>query len=243
MKNWLWIPLAAVIGVVAGSWGPRADIKLLKERMQQERMAKRQSASAGFDAFAHLTGIPDVAKSRAPDKGEKARVANGEKSVTNAVAKAAPPKPMSGKERAKERFHREDLRERINEAAELWKVRVDLATSQWKERLGIKNGTGADAFDSSIAEMNDELRELMQTMADEIEASGKMTPELALRLMGDATRIMAETYDSIGEALPEATRATVSEMPVFEFIDPTVAEPLISVQDKLDDAPLGRPRP
>ena len=65
-----------------------------------------------------------------------------------------------------------------------------------------------------------------------------MTPELGLRMMGDATTIMAETYEKIGACVPADRRGEVSEMQVFEFIDPGVAEPLISVQDKLEKFPM-----
>ena len=59
--------------------------------------------------------------------------------------------------------------------------------------------------------------------------------------MGDASSVMAEAYDGIATLLPPEKRGEVSELPVFEFIDPSVAEPLISVQDKLD-GPFSRPR-
>ena len=59
--------------------------------------------------------------------------------------------------------------------------------------------------------------------------------------MGDASSVMAEAYDGIAALLPAEKRGEVSEMPVFEFIDPSVAEPLVSVQDKFD-GPLGSQR-
>ena len=37
MKNWFWIPLAAIAGVIAGSWGPREDLESYKESVQAER--------------------------------------------------------------------------------------------------------------------------------------------------------------------------------------------------------------
>ena len=64
MKNWFWIPLAAIAGVVAGSWGPREDLEKFKEGVREERMQKKVSGTAGFDAFAKLANIPDVAKRR-----------------------------------------------------------------------------------------------------------------------------------------------------------------------------------
>ena len=239
MKYWMWIPLAAIVGLIAGSWGPREDLRLLKERMREERATKKVSRSAGFDAFAHLANIPDVAKRRPKNvvpTNEVAKVLQDEQPArTGMVAKAAAPTK-------RRRMSPEDLRARIDEAAELWRTRVELAAVQWKDKLGASEGERASAFDSAIACMNASLRETMQAMADEIEAAGKMTPELSLRLMGDASRVMAEAYDAIGAAVPEDRRAEVSEMPVFEFIDPSVAEPLIGVQDKLDGC-IWMPKP
>ena len=74
----------------------------------------------------------------------------------------------------------------------------------------------------------------MAALAEEIEQAGKVNAELSVRMMGDLTRNLAEAYDAIGAAVPPERRAEVSEMPVHEFIDPMVAEPLIGVQDKLE---------
>ena len=82
--------------------------------------------------------------------------------------------------------------------------------------------------------MNEQPYDTMLTMSTLLAQQDKMTPELGLRMMGDATTIMAETYEKIGACVPADKRAVVSEMQVFDFIDPGVAEPLISVQDKLE---------
>ena len=238
MKNWLWIPLAAIVGGIAGSWGPREDLAKFKECVREERAQKMASGAAGFDAFARLASIPDVASRRVNLKDGKVLA----KAVTNRVAEVVRPVPTEAKTNAvvngekpdpRLRLSREDLRVRIEEAAELWQTRVELAKTQWKEKLGI-SGERESSFESAVAAMNESLRDSMQALADEIEQAGKMTPELSLRMMGDAARIMAEAYDAVGAAVPEDRRAAVSEMPVFEFIDPMVAEPLIGVQDKLD---------
>ena len=241
MKNWFWIPLAAISGVIAGSWGPREDLERFKENVREERTQKKASGAAGFDAFARLANIPDVASRRA---GSKSKVGNvPAKTATNSVAEVAQPVPTEAKTNAvarggrpdlRSRLSREDLRARIEEAAELWQTRVELAKTQWKEKLGISGQKESEAFESAVATMNESLRDAMQALADEIERAGKMTPELSLRMMGDAARVMAEAYDAVGAAVPEDRRAEVSDMPVFEFIDPMAAEPLIGVQDKLD---------
>lgn len=239
MKNWFWIPLAAIAGLIAGSWGPREDLAAYKESVRAERTQKKASVSAGFDAFAKLANIPDVATRR-----PKARTNELARSVRHLAPTAGPmtngevvaegrqkgfEKPKNGRQ-----MSREDLRARIEEAADLWNTRVELAKTQWKEKLGVAAGA-AGTFDSAIADMNESIRASMQAFADEIERVGKMTPELSLRMMGDVSRTLAETYDALGAAVAPERREEISEMPVFEFIDPTVAEPLVGVQDKLED--------
>ena len=239
MKNWFWIPMAAIVGVIAGSWGPREDLERFKEGVREERTQKKVVGTAGFDAFARLANIPDVARRRpkartnelARSVGHSVPIA-GE--MSNGVAVAENPKAVPEEPKRDRRLSREDLAARIEEAAELWNTRVELAKTQWKGKLGIGNDAASASFDSAVATMNESLRDTMETFAEEIEAAGKMTPELGLRMMGDLTRTLAEAYDAIGAAVPSERRAEVSEIPVHEFIDPMVAEPLVGVQDKLE---------
>ena len=242
MKNWFWIPLAAIAGVIAGSWGPREDLESYKESVQAERTQKKVSGTAGFDAFARLANIPDVAKRRPKAlTNELARsvghsVPVGDTTNATVVAEIPDPKdPDAPKSRImRSNFSREDLEARIQEAADLWNTRVELAKTQWKGKLGIGDGKDAEAFDSAVATMNESLRDTMEALAEEIEKAGKVSPELGLRMMGDLSRNLADAYDAIGALVPADRRGEVSEMPVHEFIDPMVAEPLIGVQDKLE---------
>ena len=244
MKNWFWIPLAAIAGVVAGSWGSREDLEKFKEGVREERMQEKVSGTAGFDAFARLANIPDVAKRRPKARTNELARSVGHlapvEGTTNAAAVAEGQKAISEETKSKHRLSREDLAARIEEAAEFWNTRVELAKTQWKGKLGIKDEKSSEAFDSAVATMNGTLRDTMEAFAEEIENAGKMTPELGLRMMGDLTRNLAEAYDAIGAAVPPERRAEVSEVPVHEFIDPMVAEPLIGVQDKLEGGFMGR---
>lgn len=240
MRSWFLIPLAAILGLIAGSWGPREDLKALKARTEEAKNVRKASDASGFGAFAKMVNIPDVAKrpsrSRRPSTNEVATAAS-----TNApTASQSEPTPNPASSQShnphSRRLSREDLRARIDEAADLWRTRVELAKTQWKEKLGIADEKGSAAFEEAVADMNERLLETMTALAEEIDRAEKMTPELGLRLMGDASRVMAEAYDALGAAVPADRRGDVSELPVFEFIDPMVAEPLIGVQDKLDDA-------
>ena len=239
MKTWIWIPLAAIVGIVAGSWGPREDLRLYKERAEAAKTEKKASDASGFGAFAKMVNIPDVAKR--PGKRKLSQPSQtSQTSQTFQTSQTSQTFQTSQTSQPSQHPHphlsREDLRARIDEAADLWRTRVELAKTQWKAKLGMADEKSSAAFDGAFDAMNASLLETMTALAEEIEKAERMTPELGLRLMGDAAGVMAAAYDAIGAAVPADRRGEVSELPVFEFIDPSVAEPLIGVQDKLEGA-------
>ena len=242
-KCFYLLPLACLAGFLVGTWGPRADLRALKELVENEKKAATEQKPDGFETFARMAKIPETARHprrRRPSRAEARRsaiaVTNAPKEevsaaapkATNAVARADAPKP---------RRTPEDLAARIDEAQELWATRVDMARAQWKAKLNL-SGEAEKAFDDALQEMNEKLYASVTVLAERLVSAEKMTPELGLRLVGDTTAIMSETYDRIGSIVPQGRRAEVSEMQMVDFIDPVVAEPLIGVQDKLDHFPM-----
>ena len=248
MKTVIWLPIACLVGVIIGAWGPREELRDFKENVRKEAMqagkwsASRSVAANGFQSFTRLANIADethgprrkrptakplfaVATNKTP-----AKVASTTNKPPSKVA-AGPTQPSAG---PTERVSPRDLRARIEEAQDLWNARVEVARAKWKTKLGM-DAAAAERFDAVLDGMNEQLYDTMLTMATLLSRQEKMTPELGLRMMGDATTIMAETYEKIGACVPAERRAEVSEMQVFDFIDPGVAEPLIAVQDKLED--------
>ena len=238
-KCFYLLPLACLVGFVVGSWGPRADLRALKELGKNEKRAAAEQKPDGLDTFARMAKIPETARHprrRRPTRAEarrsviaitnapKAEVSTAVPGNTNAVAAAEAPK---------KRRMPDDLAARIDEAQEMWATRVDVARAQWKAKLKL-SGEAERAFDDALQEMNEKLYASAQELARRLASEEKMTPELGFRLMGDTSTILAETYDKIGEILPQGQRAEVSEMQMIDFIDPAVAEPLIDVQDKLE---------
>ena len=248
MKAYFWLPFACLAGLLVGAWGPRAEIREMKRLAQEEKARPRNPAQDGFKAFAGFVNLPDEAKRprrRRPGDKDKALF----RGATNRVAKAAPPAPAAApaaaaptnapaakKPEPPKRMSPEDLRARIEEAQDLWRTRVEVARTTWKGKFAL-SGEAEKKFDAALDEMNEHLYDTMQTMAELVAKSEKVSPELGLRLVGDATAIMAETYEKVGACVSPEMRDTVSEMPMTDFIDPGVAEPLIAVQDKFEKLP------
>ena len=248
-KAYLWLPLACLIGFLVGSWGARDELRAFKEHAK-ELKEKAAAKPDGFDTFARIVKIPETAKHprrarrvgkerpaspisvKADKKAKDAPLsavkpeADVTSSVTTQVAKLESDAP-------RKRFSPEDLRARIEEAQELWRTRVDMARAQWKAKLKL-NGESDRAFDSALQDMNERLYDSVAALAGILSEKKEMTPELGLRLVGETTTILAETYDRIGACADPGQRDEIAKMQMTDFIDPGVAEPLVDVQGKVD---------
>ena len=246
MKAYLWLPLACLMGFLIGSWGARDELRAFKDHAREEK-AKAAARPEGFDTFARLVNIPEMARRpRRPRRHEIPRSASPI-AATNAVTVQAPvdnktavPPIAEGNDAAQSatnaspaRLSAADLRTRIEEAQDLWRTRVDVVREQWKGKLKLA-GEAEKAFDTALQEMNERLYDSIATLAGILTEKDEMTPELGLRLVGETTTILAETYDKIGACAAPEHREAISTMKMTDFIDPGVAEPLIRVQEKLD---------
>lgn len=235
-KTVVFIPLAFVLGGLVGAWRPSEELHALKSKPAEP--PPQQQRQAGFDSFAKMVNIPDAAKSPRPRRPMRERPA-----ATNEVASAEAPKDGEPKKPEPPRPERremspEDLRARIDEAADLWRARVEIARAQTIEKLGLDDA-GVEKFNAALDNMNAKLRDSIQIIATKLAEEENMTPELGVRLMGDLCTTLAESYDEIGMCVGEDRRGEISSMELHNFVDPSVAEPLISVQGKLGGFGMG----
>lgn len=228
----VWLPLVFIAGGLVGYYGPAEELRSRDVREKEEKTkAKPKNA---FGSFTELVNIPEVAKrprrvkdtEPATNKADVAATEYEQPNETNATAAATAPR--------RKRVAPEDLRARIDEAAELWRTRIEIARASAIDKLGLDD-KGAESFNDAIEDMNAKLRESIQIVADRVASSESLTHELGVRLMGDIATSLAEAYDAIGTCVDEDHRGEVSRLELTNFIDPSVGEPLIAVQDKLED--------
>jgi hypothetical protein len=231
----LWLPFAFVVGGLVGAWGPSEELRAFKSRSEKnEHSAKRVQ---GFDAFSKMMNIPDVAKRRRSSGSRAAGAGVEEKAPQRADGTSGAETART--EPAPRRLNPEDLRARIDEASELWRTRSELALANTIKKLRLDNG-GEERFEEALRQMNDDIRLSVQAIADALAEEEELTAELGVRLMGDISSALAETYDRIGDCAEEKFRGEVSRLNLTDFIDPSVAEPLIGVQHKLNAFPIRR---
>ena len=240
-KTILLLPLAFVLGGMAGYIGPSEKLRTFRaevaEREKAPQPARATAGADGFGSFAKLVNIPDRATPR-PRRPQAAVPKPADPAGAEAPAAPAEEVPDVAAAESNRPLNPEDLRARLEKASELWGARADLVRDQTIARLEL-DAAGAAKFDSALTGMNERLRESMQAIADALAAQEEMTPELGFRLMGDLSATLAETYDVVGEIAGAERRADVSAISLVDFVDPMVAEPLIAVQDKLERAPMG----
>ena len=241
-KTIVWLPLAFIVGGLIGAYGPTEELRTREERAEAEKMKAKakQKASGAFGSFAQIVNIPDEAKRprrpRRTQKDDKPAASTNSAELAESTSASDASKtnaPPTQKRRPEKRLSPEDLKARIDEAADLWRTRIEVAKASAVSKLGLDDA-GKASFEEALDAMNDRLRESVQIVADQIASAERMTPELGVRLMGDVSTALAETYDAIGACAEKGKRDEVSKMNLADFIDPSVAEPFVAVQDKLE---------
>lgn len=248
MKSLIFLPFAVLLGILIGGWPPKEELRTLRQELDALRQkADSRQKDTRFDAITRMVQIPEraAATPKAKPAHTERRVTMDLGAPTSQVAQAVADTPAktganetlsSEANEPRQDVSPEDLKARIEEAKELWATRVQIARTHWLNRLKL-TPEKTELFDASINAMNEELQASMQGLADALALGADMTPELGTRFFNEMTASLVRTYDDLTVIVPEEQRGEASKLELTDFIDPAVAEPLIAVQDKLDNMP------
>lgn len=238
MKWLIFFPPVLLLGLVIGGWAPKEELRTVRNELAElSKTASTRTRDSRLDSFTRMVQIPDRAQRPRPAPAERSdeTATPSPDAATNAPATGLSGAPKPGQPDRPEKLTPEDLRARIEEAKELWKTRVDVARAQWLDRLKL-NADQAVLFDDAINAMNERLYYAMQDFADTLDNADTLTPEAGTRAFNELTTALTQTYDDLHSIVPEEQRGETAKIELTDFIDPGVAEPLIAVQDKLENA-------
>ncbi|OVE74355.1 hypothetical protein BVX94_00670 [bacterium B17] len=257
MKSFIFIPFALLLGLLVGSWSPRAEIASLKQELAStKKMLKKQpERKRSISEVTSLLGIEGIERSRKKETEQKEEIVKEEKTIDDAVEeKAVEPVGSiveeskdtdvveeSGEEKeAPPEMTQKEKEAKLDEAVELWKIRVNVARSTFISNTGM-NDQQAMQFDMLLDNMNLKIGETIDVFAENIEDAEEVQMEAGIRVMNDITESIVATYDAMDESMPKGWRRNTGEnFTLVNFIDPEVGRPLVGLEDKLENMDADR---
>ncbi|MEI7881687.1 MAG: hypothetical protein WCI95_12515, partial [bacterium] len=144
-------------------------------------------------------------------------------SESNSAALVPPIRPTSS-------TNAHSMQDQIETAANLWKVRVDLARNSFVSNVAT-NDEQAIQFDVSMAAMNLRLSNSIRTWVDQIKADKNLTPEKSILMINDLSSTLVWAYKDLDRTQPAGWREKAGpKFQVLDFINPEVARPLVEAE-------------
>lgn len=235
MKSLAWIPVALLLGLALGAWPAKNELKQLREETEKLRKeAKARGGGAGtLGQLTQMMRIPDQAPAAKPQAAKPAptnTVAEAEEPSTNRPPRRRPfaeMRPRPGDDRS--------MRERIDAGMDAWRMRSDIARNNFIANSGFDAAKAAQ-FDVLTQAMNLRLKDRLGTFAEEVKGGKKITPESGARIINDLSGAVVMTYDEMDRTLPDWRKEGMGRFDMADFIDPSVAEPLIDIEGEIQRA-------
>jgi len=223
---------------VIGSWSPRNEIASLKSELESTRelLKNQPRQNRSISEVRSLLGIEHDGNLKAKETFVKSETTDQSEASVEAKAVAAENAADTGldeEEQASRERSRQDLEAAIDQAVELWSIRVDVARSSFVSNVGI-NAQQAMLFDHAIDNMNIEIGRRIDRFARDVDGAEAVQMEAGVRMMNDITDSIVKAYDVIDETLPEGWRRDAgANFNLVDFVDPEVGRPLIWLDGQL----------
>ena len=245
MKQFAWLPVVLLLGLLIGSWAPRSEIHRLRKELDTARKAGRKVASG----TARMTGVASLLGIDASSSGDSSVQAEASPSAaihveTSEVAVADLDLPTNTEsDIARNNLFptntpstSEDFKKQIEHAAELWRMRADVARATFVSDAELSQ-RDQDNLDVLLEAMNLRMADRIEKWVKQVENGMDPGPEAGIRLVRDVTDVLTFTYDELDRKLEPGWRENVEKpLNLTDYIDPEVALPLVDVKDKLEFA-------
>lgn len=221
--------IAFIIGFALGGWPPRSDLLVREGEIEELKAQLADKAYKGNPSLSGITQMLNVPEKAAPPKPEMPASDEGtpEEAEPAAAELAAEPEPETPEEPR-------DFRAHIEEAAELWLLRADLARQGFLDTIAASPDQ-ALRFDVVIEALNLRLETTIAQWADVLAKDTMPPTEAGIRMMKDITEALAIAYDDLDQGMPVSWKRDAGDtFQIVDYIDPVVALPLADVEDKLD---------
>lgn len=223
--------VAFIVGFAFGGWPPRSDLYALRGEMEKVKAQLADKAYSGNPSLSGITQMLNVPKPAAPATPQPEAAVEEADEPTETVASDETEPVAEQKPGPREPV---DFREHIEQAADLWGMRSDLARQSFLDTVAASEEQ-ALRFDVVMEAMNVRLEASITHWAGVLAEDAMPPTEAGIRMMKDITEALALAYDDLDQSLPGSWKRDAGKsFEIVDYIDPLVALPLAGVQDKLD---------
>ena len=241
MRTTGYIIAALLIGLAFGSWSLRADLRRARQEIEvlrntSRKLEVRNTKLDGIVAMLNISSHSGTQPLQSPKSTVTARApsSNASTGMPEAIHRDHIFMPPHMRERNRDiPEERRSMRDQIQTATELWKMRGSIARNTFLSNM---NASPDDAiqFDVVMGAMNLRLSNSIITWVDMAKERDDFTTESGLRMMNELSTVLVTAYDELDRTMPADWRAmSGTNFEVMTFINPAVAMPLISIEDKL----------
>jgi hypothetical protein len=234
MKTAGYVVAALLLGMALGSWGLKADLRKARKDVAklQDQVNRTDRKQSRLDGITTMLNIPQGRESAPaqPSRAMDGRAAGHVEVGTNAhgVPRHHGP-PWEDRHAAGTVVTNRNMREDIDAAVNVWKVRSQLARDGFLAQA-TSNDEQAARFDVLMVAMNLRLSNSIRTWVDYIQTEQTLTPETGVRMMNDLSGVMVQTYADVERDFPDWREKTEGKFNTMDFVDPQVALPLTEVE-------------
>ncbi len=232
MKTWTWFILPALFlgGLMIGRWNPAPPAGPVDAQRRSSMDTPRSSSAIG----------PVTGMLRIPDRIDPSvrRETTEPETPPSDVEDADEPDERESRGRRPEwadEMEGRSLQERIEWAADAWRLRTDIARDTFLADAGLTR-EDATQFDVLMHAMNLRLEDAIAAWAEDIQAQESVRPEDGVRLLHQLSEALVVTYDEMDRTLPPVWREVGGErFDLMTFVDPSVAMPLVNIEDRIEE--------
>lgn len=223
MKGWLFVPVALVAGIALGGWAPRLEARRLKNELALARHTSRDTGTQVLGTLSQVMKIPSAPSARAtPETTSPSPAADG---LDTAAAPDRTPSDMGAES---------DFGSRLEQAKELWRTRSELVRNTFAASTAL-NADQLARFDTLVAAMNLRIKTSIQSFAEQLRSQENLTPEDGIRLVNELSGHLVQAYGDLDQSMPPSWRAgSGGGLNISDLIDPSVAEPLVGLESRMD---------
>jgi hypothetical protein len=234
MKTTVYVLIALLAGLMLGSWSLKADLRKAANEIEslETQLAKQGNQPTHLEGISSMLHLPEAKPRKATARpAPPLSVSSSSTADTNSSPVLGSVSVTFGSSPHRHPTNSPSMKEQIETASNLWKLRVDLARNSFVSNVTTSEDQ-AVKFDVCMVAMNLRLSNSIRTWVDQIKQDKELTPEKSIHMINDLSSTLVWAYKDLDRSQsPDWREKAGPKFQIFDFINPDVALPFIEAGD------------